>query len=54
VRLGISRATISPDKFAGKKIDQASANVTTSVSNTPDKAGDVIFKQSKNAGQMIK
>ena len=43
-----------PAESAGKKIDQASESVATSVSNTADKAGDAMSKQTKDAGQMIK
>ena len=43
-----------PAESAGKKIDQASESVTASVSNTADKAGDAMSKQTKDAGQMIK
>ena len=43
-----------PAESAGKKIDQASESVTTSVSNTADKAGDAMSKQTQNASQMIK
>ncbi|QWD17158.1 BON domain-containing protein [Polynucleobacter paneuropaeus] len=43
-----------PAESAGKKIDQASESVSTSVSNTADKAGDAMSQQTKNAGQMIK
>lgn len=43
-----------PAESAGKKIDQASESVTASVSNTADKAGDAMSKQTKNTGQMFK
>ena len=43
-----------PAESAGKKIDQASESVTASVSNTADKAGDAMSKQTQNASQIIK
>ena len=43
-----------PAESAGKKIDQASESVATSVSNTTDKASDAMSKQTQNASQMIK
>lgn len=38
---------------AGKKIDQATESVSTSVSNTADKADQAITKQGKVAGQAM-
>lgn len=42
-----------PAEKAGKKIDQATENVTTSVSNAADKADQTITKQANIAGQAI-
>ena len=42
-----------PAEKAGKKIDEATENVTTSVSNAADKADQSISKQANTAGQAI-
>lgn len=42
-----------PAEKAGKKIDQVTENVSTSVSNAADKADQVVTKQSNKAGQVI-
>jgi osmotically-inducible protein OsmY len=42
-----------PAEKAGKKIDEATENVTTSVSNAADKADQSISKQVNTAGQAI-
>jgi osmotically-inducible protein OsmY len=42
-----------PAEKAGKKIDQVTENVSTSVSNAADKADQVVTKQSNKAGQAI-
>lgn len=42
-----------PAESAGKKIDQATENVSTSVSNTAEKAGNTIAESSRSTGQAI-
>jgi osmotically-inducible protein OsmY len=42
-----------PAEKAGKKIDEVTENVTTSVSNAADKADQSISKQANTAGQAI-
>ncbi len=42
-----------PAEKAGKKIDQVTENVSTSVSNTADKVDQTVTKQANTAGQVI-
>ena len=42
-----------PAESAGKKIDQATENVSTSVSNSAEKAGNTIAESSRSTGQAI-
>lgn len=42
-----------PAESAGKKIDQVTENVSTSVSNTAEKAGNTIAESSRSTGQSI-
>ena len=42
-----------PAEKAGKKIDQVTENVTTSISNATDKADQTVTKQANTAGQAI-
>ncbi|MBU3613043.1 BON domain-containing protein [Polynucleobacter sp. MG-27-Goln-C1] len=42
-----------PAEKAGKKIDQVTENVSTSVSNAADKADKVVTKQANTTGQAI-
>lgn len=42
-----------PAEKAGKKIDQVTENVSTSVSNAADKADQTVTKQANTAGQAI-
>jgi len=42
-----------PAQSAGKKIDQATENVSTSVSNSAEKAGNTIAESSRSTGQAI-
>ena len=42
-----------PAEKAGKKIDQVTENVSTSVSNATDKADQVVKKQANTAGQAM-
>ena len=42
-----------PAESAGKKIDQATENVSASVSNSAEKAGNTIAESSRSTGQAI-
>lgn len=42
-----------PAETAGKKIDQATENVSTAVSNTADKTQEIVTTQGKVAGQAM-
>ena len=42
-----------PAESAGKKIDQATENVSASVSNSAEKAGNTIAESGRSAGQAI-